>query len=155
MSFLALNIWNVAARGGGAAAPDITAPTITSASSANCAENATLSHSLTASEAVTWTITGGADQARFEISGSTLRWASNGTKDYEAPNDADTNNTYVVEVTATDAATNATPQTITITVTNVVEDTEQQFMLPGGVALTDSGTKQFMAPGNHVCEIGA
>lgn len=100
---------------------DSTAPTITSANSANNAENSTLAHALTANESVTWTITGGADAARFEISGSTLRWASNGTKDYEAPDDADTNNTYVVQVTATDAATNATNQTVTITVTDVAE----------------------------------
>lgn len=100
---------------------DTTAPTITTSSSANCAENAQLAVALTADEAVSWSITGGADQARFELSGSTLRWASNGTKNYEAPNDADTNNTYVVQVTATDVAGNATNQTVTITVTAVNE----------------------------------
>ena len=100
---------------------DVTAPTITSATTANNAENSVLAHALTANETVTWTITGGADQARFELSGSTLRWASNGTKDYETPNDADTNNTYVVQVTATDTAGNATNQTVTITVTDVAE----------------------------------
>ena len=97
------------------------ASVITSAATANCAENATLSHALTANESVTWSIVGGADQARFEISGSTLRWASNGTKDYETPNDADTNNTYVVTVRATDSGANTTDQTITITVTDVSE----------------------------------
>lgn len=100
---------------------DATAPTISTASTANCAENATLSISLAANETVSWTLTGGADQARFEISGTTLRWASNGTKDYETPNDADTNNTYVAQVTATDNAGNATNKTITVTVTNVDE----------------------------------
>lgn len=110
-----------AGRTAAAMPPDTTAPTIISANSANCAENSTLSHSLTANEAVTWSIVGGADQARFEISGSTLRWAGNGTKDYETPNDADTNNTYVVQVRATDGASNTTNQTITITVTDVGE----------------------------------
>jgi ribosomal protein S11 len=100
---------------------DETAPTITSANTANNAENTVLAHALTANEAVTWTVTGGADQARFEISGSTLRWASNGTKDYETPNDDNTNNTYVVQVTATDTLLNATNQTITVTVTDVDE----------------------------------
>ena len=107
--------------GGNVSTGDTTAPTITSTNSASVAENATLSKSLTANESVTWTITGGADAARFEISGSTLRWLSNGTKDYEAPDDADTNNTYVVQVTATDAALNASNQTITVTVTDVAE----------------------------------
>ena len=100
--------------------PDETAPTITSSASVSNPENSTLAHLLVANEAVTWTKTGGADTARFEIvAGNLLRWLSNGTKDFEAPDDADTNNAYVVQVTATDAALNATNQTITVTVTNV------------------------------------
>jgi ribosomal protein S11 len=100
---------------------DEVAPTITSADTANNVENTVLAHALTANEAVTWTLTGGADQARFEVSGSTLRWASNGTKNYEAPDDAGTNNTYVAQVTATDALLNATNQTVTVTVTDADE----------------------------------
>lgn len=98
---------------------DVLAPTITSANTNSVAENATLSHALTADEAVTWSIVGGADQARFELSGSTLRWLSNGTKDYETPDDAGTNNAYVVTIRATDLADNFTDQTITVTVTDV------------------------------------
>ena len=86
-------------------------------------ENTVLAHALTASEAVTWSLAGGADQARFELSGSTLRWASNGVKDFEAPNDADTNNAYVVIVRATDAGALTADQTVTVTVTNVDETT--------------------------------
>jgi hypothetical protein len=86
-------------------------------------ENSVLAHLLTANEAVTWSIVGGADQARFELAGSTLRWASNGTKDYENPNDADANNIYVVIVRATDGAANTSNQTITVTVTDVNEGT--------------------------------
>jgi hypothetical protein len=98
------------------------APQITSTNSANNAENSTLAKALTADETVTWSIVGGADQARFELSGSTLRWASNGTKDYETPNDADTNNTYVVNVRATSVATGVTTdQAVTVTVTDVAE----------------------------------
>ena len=98
---------------------DDTAPTITSAATVNVNENATLVHSLTASEAVTWSIVGGADQAQFELSGSTLRWTSNGTRDFEAPVDADSNNAYIVQVRATDGAGNITNQTITVTVVNI------------------------------------
>jgi hypothetical protein len=101
--------------------PDVTAPTITSSNTGSVAENSVLAFTLTANEAVTWTITGGADSADFEISGSTLRWAGNVTRDYESPADADTDNAYVVEVTATDAALNASSQTVTITVTDVDE----------------------------------
>lgn len=102
-------------------AVDTTAPTITSSNSVSNAENSTLSHSLTANETVTWSIVGGADQTKFEISGSTLRWASNGTKDFEAPDDANTDNAYVVDVRATDLASNTTDQTITVTVTDAAE----------------------------------
>jgi len=98
---------------------DTTPPTITSSSTVSVAENATLSHSLTADESVSWSIVGGADQSKFELSGSTLRWASNGTKDYESPDDANTDNAYVVTVRATDLASNTTDQTITVTVTDV------------------------------------
>lgn len=105
----------------GGAPPDTTAPTITSSNTASNAEGVALAHALTANESVSWTIVGGADQARFEISGSTLRWASNGVKDFEAPDDSDTNNTYVVDVRATDLASNTTDQTITVTVTDVAD----------------------------------
>ena len=119
---------------------DVAGPTITSASTANNAENNTLSHSLTANESATWSIVGGADQARFEISGSTLRWASNGTKNYEAPDDDDTNNTYVVNVRATSVATGeTTDQTITITVTDVGEGTTTWDSAKKGGGITLSG----------------
>lgn len=107
---------------GGASGGDTVAPTITSSNTASVSENSTLSHSLTASESVSWSIVGGADQAKFEISGSTLRWTSNGTKNYEAPDDANTDNAYVVTVRATDLASNTTDQTITVTVTDVSDD---------------------------------
>lgn len=109
-------------RHGGGGGGDTIAPTITSSAIPSVAENATLGHALTANEAVTWSIVGGADQAKFEISGSTLRWLANGTKDYEAPDDAGTNNGYVVTVRATDGASNTTDQTITVTVTDVDDD---------------------------------
>jgi hypothetical protein len=117
--------------------------TITSATTANCAENATLAHSLTASESVTWSITGGADAARFELSGSTLRWASNGTKNYESPNDANTDNAYVVQVTATNGLGNTTAQTVTVTVTNVNE-------APTDIALSASTVAEDAALGTVV-----
>jgi hypothetical protein len=108
---------------------DSTAPVVTSAASASVEENATLSFALTASEPVTWAITGGADAAQFEISGSTLRWAANGTQDYESPSDANIDNAYIVQVTATDLAGNIANKTITITVTDVAEGDALELML--------------------------
>jgi hypothetical protein len=122
---------------------DTTAPTISTASTANNAENSALAITLAADETATWSIVGGADQARFEISGTTLRWASNGTKDFESPNDADANNTYIVTVRATDVAGNTTDKTITVTVTDVDE------IAPALSSLTDVKT------GSSTADIGA
>lgn len=108
---------------------DDTTPTITTASTASVAENATLSIALAATtdaaaSGVTWTLVGGADQLKFEISGSTLRWASNGTKNFEVPDDANTDNDYVVQVRATSVpGGNIANKTITVTVTDVASPT--------------------------------
>jgi len=99
-------------------AGDTTAPTITSPATASIAEGSPITITLTASEPVTWAKTGGADAAAFTLSGSALTLPA---RDWEAPTDADANNTYVVQVTATDATGNATSQTITVTVTDVTE----------------------------------
>lgn len=107
---------------------DTTPPTITSSNSVSNAENSVLAHTLMANETVSWSIVGGADQSKFEIATSTLRWLNNATKDYEAPNDADLNNTYIVTVRATDVAGNTTDQTITVTVTNVSEAAANAFL---------------------------
>lgn len=114
---------------------DTTAPTITTNAAQSNPENSVLAVALTSGESVVWTLTGGADQARFEISGTTLRWAGNGTKNFESPNDADINNTYVVQVTATDPAGNVTNKTITVTVTDVNEAPVLSNAIPDQIAL--------------------
>lgn len=96
---------------------DTTAPTITSASTFNQTELLPLAVALTANETVTWAITGGADQTQFDISGSALQWHANGTQDYNSPADSDGNNTYAVQVSATDLGGNVSAQTVTVTVT--------------------------------------
>lgn len=103
----------------GSAGGDVTAPTITSANAFSQPENAALNISLTANEQVSWAITGGADEALFTLAGNTLSLAA---RDFEAPTDLDKNNTYVVQVTATDLAGNSTNQTITVTITDVASE---------------------------------
>ncbi len=109
-------------------APVAGAPIINSAAASSVAENLTLSHGLSANEPVTWAIrtvgqnAASVDHDKFELSGSILRWAANGTKDFEAPNDTGTNNTYVVVVRATDVDEGLTTDlTHTVTVTNVAD----------------------------------
>jgi hypothetical protein len=73
-------------------------PQITSSAAVSVVENSVLAHTLTANYPGTWTTVGGADAAKFLVSGNTLRWVGNGTKDFETPDDADTNNVYQVIV---------------------------------------------------------
>jgi hypothetical protein len=86
---------------------DVTPPTITSSASVSATFGSPLSHSLTADEAVTWSIIGGTHQSSFELSGSTLRYASNANA-VDGPR--------YVTVRATDASSNWTEQDITVRV---------------------------------------
>lgn len=100
----------------GAPAPE--PPNITTSTSFNNPDGQTLSIALTADKTISsWAEVGGTDQDDFEISGTTLRWNSNGVKSYASPTDSDSNNTYVVTVRATD--TDGLTDDITITVTVV------------------------------------
>lgn len=100
------------------AVPDVTAPVIISGASGSVASNTQLSHFVFANEAVWVAITGGPDAGHFEMNGQQMRWAFNGTRSTAFPADADANNVYQVQVTATDGAgNNSAPQLISITVT--------------------------------------
>ena len=67
-----------------------------------------------------YSIAGGADAARFQINASTGALAFLAAPDFEAPTDADHNNSYVVQVRALDLSI-ADLQTITVTVTDLSE----------------------------------
>ncbi len=112
---------------------DTTSPIITSNSggataSVSIAENTTAVTTIVATDTNTrtYSISGGADQAKFSISSAALSFAT--APNFESPADTGANNTYIVEVTATDAAGNTDTQTITVTVTNVNE---------GAIAISD------------------
>ena len=121
-------------------APDTTAPTFTSSSAFSAAEN--ISTSATAatirvSESSTVTISSGADSARFNITKSDTDTAIikfNTSPDFEAPVDVGGNNVYEITLTATDAAANAGTQSITITVTDVVDTTSFNSLALAGSA---------------------
>jgi VCBS repeat-containing protein len=87
-------------------------------------EGTTAVAQLTANEAVTWSISGGADAGKFSIDASgNLSFDS--APDFEAPTDTDSNNVYLVEVQAEDGSGNVSTQTVTVTVTDV-DDTAPQ-----------------------------
>jgi hypothetical protein len=83
------------------------------------------------------TISSGADAARFNISRSDTDTAIikfNVSPDFEAPADVGGNNVYDLTLTATDTAGNAGIQSITITVTDVVDTSAfNSFGLAGSV----------------------
>jgi hypothetical protein len=119
---------------------DPVAPTITTGTTQSQMELLPLSVALTSNKDIaSWAITGGADQLQFEISGTTLRWISNGTENHDAPTDADTNNSYIVQVTATDLAGNSTNATFTVNVT-AADKTADAFDLGANIVPATIGT---------------
>ncbi len=69
------------------------------------------------SDHLTYTITGGADQARFHIVANTGVLTFNAAPDFDYPSDSDANNEYNVQVTVTDPTGLTDFQDITVIVT--------------------------------------
>jgi Ca2+-binding RTX toxin-like protein len=113
----------------GASTPSATnqAPAITSngagdAATLSLAENGTAVTTVTATDpdagtTLSFAIVGGADQARFQINAATGALSFIAAPNFEAPTDADRNNSYIVQVRASDGSLTDT-QTITINVGN-------------------------------------
>lgn len=93
---------------------DTTAPTITSGDTFSIYDSEGFNLTLTANESVTWSIRTSADQTKFGLSTNNLYMLA---KNFYSPTDSDADNVYVVIVRATDAASNYTEQTISVTVT--------------------------------------
>jgi len=70
---------------------------------------------------LTYSFTGGSDQALFSIDSSTGELQFLAVPDYEMPTDSDEDNVYHLEVTATGSEGRSETQTLTITVTDVVD----------------------------------
>lgn len=103
---------------------DTTPPTFPSADTFNIAENTTSVGTVATSESATITIFGGEDQAKFSISrltDSSTALSFLSAPNYEAPTDVGANNTYVVVFKAVDGAANIGYETVTVTVTDVVD----------------------------------
>jgi hypothetical protein len=125
---------------------DVAGPTMTSSATFSVAENSAFSTTLSASESATFAKTGGADTALFTLSGATLSLPA---QDYEAPADADANNSYLVIVKATSVATGevGAAQNITVNVTNVVETTNYLLLANGTNYLLLAGTGKLLIVG--------
>ncbi|MFA5017957.1 MAG: DUF4347 domain-containing protein, partial [Methylobacter sp.] len=99
-------------------------PSFTSGTTANFAENATGTVYTAAATAsggtVSYSVTGGADQAKFNIDSSSGALTFVSSPNFESPTDAGTDNVYDVVITATDSNGSAT-KNVAVTVTNVNE----------------------------------
>jgi VCBS repeat-containing protein len=105
---------------------DAVAPTITgpgsatgSTSSISIVESSTAVTTFAANETVTWSKSG-TDGSFFSIGSSTGALTIT-ARDFETKADANGDNVYVVVITATDGAANATSQTLSVTITNLNE----------------------------------
>ena len=100
---------------------NLNAPVFTSTSTPSVPENTTAVLTVIATDAdlpaqsVTYSLTGGADQSKFTITlGGVLTFVT--APDHEAPTDFNTDNVYLVQVTANDGAGGTTVQNLSVTV---------------------------------------
>ena len=125
----ALTVTGCGGGGGGSGGPPPppanSAPAFTSAGTASVPENSggtiyTATASDADGDALTFSLSGGADQARFRItSGGALSFET--PPDFEDPADADGNNVYQVQIAVSDGTTSAVLN-LTVTVTNSGSD---------------------------------
>jgi VCBS repeat-containing protein len=107
------------------------APTITSnaggaTATINMAENSAAVTTVVATDAdvgqtITYSITGGADAAKFSIDSNSGALAFVSAPDFETPTDSDFNNAYLVTVTANDGTGGTDDQAITVVVTDIAD----------------------------------
>ena len=124
------------------------APAFTSPDSASVAENQTVAYTAMATDAdagdtVNYSLSGGADAARFTIDETTGVVSFREAPDFENPGDADGDNVYDIIVTATDGI-NETTQDVAITVTDVNDNTPS-FTSPASASVAENQTVAYTA----------
>ncbi len=151
--------------GGGNTGPTNAAPVFTSGTAISVgAGTPSTGYTATATDAdgdtVTYSLTGGEDEAAFSIDGDSGVLSFEITTDLDMPADSDGNNSYVVDITATDG-TASVVQTVTVT---VVEDANPAgYYINTGTASVDDGMSgtldisdlQAMVSGNRIMMMSA
>ena len=84
-------------------------------------ENKTDVYTFTANDFVTWSLSGGTDKGLFSINSSTGALTFNSAPDYESPADSNKDNSYVVDIRATDSLNNYVDQTVSVLIADVDE----------------------------------
>ena len=103
---------------------DVVAPVIETITAQTVAENLTFVTNVITNESATVTIFGGDDANQFSVtrigdSATALSFTS--PSNFEVPTDSDSNNVYIVVISAADRVLNTSYETITVTVTDVSE----------------------------------
>ncbi|MDX9987033.1 choice-of-anchor L domain-containing protein [Thiothrix unzii] len=86
-------------------------------------------------DVLSYSISGGADAGKFTINAATGELRLVTPQDYENPDDADKNGSYLVQVTASDGKASVT-QAITVSLTNDTTENALPVILPGNNAAT-------------------
>jgi VCBS repeat-containing protein len=118
------------------------APSLDAPATARVAETSTAVATVTATDpdagdSVELAITGGADAAAFQLDPATGALSFAAAPDFEAPADADGDNVYQVQVTATDAAGLSATQSLAVTVTNLNEAPQVAANIPDQTATAE------------------
>ena len=122
------------------------APTFTSASSATFAENATgavytaVATPDVMGASISFSISGGADSAKFSINSSSGVVSFVSSPNHESPTDSGSDNVYDLVITATEANnTNTVTQSVVVTVTDV-GDVAPAFTSASSATFVENGT---------------
>lgn len=91
--------------------------------------------------AITYSISGGADAAKFNIDSASGALTFKVAPDFEKPGDANGDNVYEVQVVATDSTgLKSTPKDMRVTVTDVSEGSPPQITSAGAVSVKENQT---------------
>ncbi len=139
------------------------APTITSdgggaVAAVSVAENSTAVTTVTATDSdagttLTYSIVGGADQAKFTLNGSTGVLTFLSAPDFESPTDADADNVYEVTVEASDGSSSDT-QVISVTVSDVAAIYTLSYTAGKGGSIAGA-SRQTVEPGEDGTRVTA
>ncbi len=124
-----------------------TAPTIISAATASVPENQTSAIDVESSDdtdsegsGLTYSLTGGADAALFSIDADNGVVTFNAAPDFEAPSDANGDNDFEFQVTVTDSAGLTDVQDLSVTVTDLIENTPPTITTSDAVSVAENQT---------------
>ena len=131
------------------AAPVFTSDADFSADEDQTAVGTVMATDADAGDTVTYAVTGGADQARFQIGpdSGVLTFAT--APDHEDPGDADTNNVYQVTVTAT-GGTGARAMTATQDISVTVNDVDETPAITSVSVVSDPGADDTYGLGDTI-----